>query len=95
MYAIRLARAYTGRNKILKFESGYQGMSAEAQMSLSPTARMNFPQAVADGAGIPQGVADQMLIAPYNVLATVEELLNEDKDVAAITAEPLQRIVPA
>lgn len=36
MYAIRLARAYTGRNKILKFEGGYHGMSAEAQMSLAP-----------------------------------------------------------
>ena len=34
MYAIRLARAYTGRDKILKFEGGYHGMSAEAQMSV-------------------------------------------------------------
>ena len=36
MYAMRLARAYTGRAKILKFEGGYRGMSAEAQMSLAP-----------------------------------------------------------
>ena len=95
MYAIRLARAYTGRNKILKFEGGYHGMSAEAQMSLAPAARVNFPQAVPDSAGIPQGVADQMLIAPYNDLAAVEALLTEHKDVAAIIAEPLQRIIPA
>lgn len=95
MYAIRLARAYTGRDKILKFEGGYHGMSAEAQMSLAPEARVNFPQAVADSAGIPQGVADQMLIAPYNDLAAVEALLAEHKDVAAIIAEPLQRIIPA
>ena len=95
MYAIRLARAYTGRNKILKFEGGYHGMSAEAQMSLAPAARVNFPQAGPDSAGIPQGVADQMLIAPYNVLAAVETLLNENDDVAAIIAEPLQRIIPA
>ncbi|HCP19077.1 MAG TPA: aspartate aminotransferase family protein, partial [Alphaproteobacteria bacterium] len=33
MYAIRLARAFTGKTKILKFEGGYHGMSAEAQMS--------------------------------------------------------------
>lgn len=95
MYAIRLARAYTGRNKILKFEGGYHGMSAEAQMSLAPAARVNFPQAVPDSAGIPQGVADQMLIAPYNDLAAVEALLIENNDVAAIIAEPLQRIIPA
>ena len=95
MYAIRLARAYTGRNKILKFEGGYHGMSAEAQMSLAPATRVNFPQAVPDSAGIPQGVADQMLIAPYNDLAAVEALLNESDDIAAIIAEPLQRIIPA
>ncbi len=95
MYAIRLARAYTGRTKILKFEGGYHGMSAEAQMSLAPSTRVNFPQAVPDSAGIPQGVADQVLIAPYNDLAAVEALLNENDDIAAIIAEPLQRIIPA
>ncbi|MEM1303089.1 MAG: aminotransferase class III-fold pyridoxal phosphate-dependent enzyme, partial [Pseudomonadota bacterium] len=95
MYAIRLARAYTGRDKILKFEGGYHGMSAEAQMSLAPTQRVNFPQAIADSAGIPQGVADQILIAPFNDLAAVEALLVEHDDIAAIIAEPLQRIIPA
>ena len=64
-------------------------------MSLAPEKRVNFPQAVPDSAGIPQGVADQMLIAPFNDLAAVEALLNENKDVAAIIAEPLQRIIPA
>lgn len=95
MYAIRLARAYTGRDKILKFEGGYHGMSAEAQMSLAPATHVNFPQAVPDSAGIPQGVADQMLIAPFNDLAAVDALLQEHGDIAAIMAEPLQRIIPA
>ncbi len=48
MYAMRLARAFTGRDKIVKFEGGYHGMSAEAQMSLAPLRRVNFPQAVPD-----------------------------------------------
>ena len=95
MYAIRLARAFTGKDKILKFEGGYHGMSAEAQMSLAPNKQVNFPQAVPDSAGIPQGVADQMLIAPFNDLAAVENLLSENSDVAAIIVEPLQRIIPA
>ncbi|WP_420861876.1 aspartate aminotransferase family protein [Algirhabdus cladophorae] len=95
MYAMRLARAYTGRDKILKFEGGYHGMSAEAQMSLAPAVRTNFPTAVPDSAGIPQSVADQMLIAPFNDLGAVETLLAEHNDVAAIIAEPLQRIIPA
>ena len=94
MYAIRLARAYTGRNKILKFEGGYHGMSAEAHMSLAPSRRVNFPQAVPDSAGIPDGVAEQMVIAPYNDIEAVENLLREDDDIAAIIVEPLQRIIP-
>lgn len=94
MYAIRLARAYTGRSKILKFEGGYHGMSAEAQMSLAPSRHVNFPQAVPDSAGIPDSVAEQMLIAPFNDLDAVANLLAEHDDVAAIMVEPLQRIVP-
>lgn len=95
MYAIRLARAYTGRTKILKFEGGYHGMSAEAQMSLAPARQVNFPTAVPDSAGIPQSVADEMLIAPFNDLDAVKSLLEEHGDVAAIIVEPLQRIIPA
>ncbi|MEO0391423.1 MAG: aminotransferase class III-fold pyridoxal phosphate-dependent enzyme [Pseudomonadota bacterium] len=95
MYAIRLARAYTGRDKILKCEGGYHGMSAEAQMSLAPDRLVNFPQAVPDSAGIPQSVADEMLIAPYNDIAFVRGLLDEyNGQVAAVMVEPLQRIVP-
>ncbi len=94
MYAIRLARAFTGNNKIVKFEGGYHGMSAEAQMSLAPTRQVNFPQAVPDSAGIPPGVAEQMLIAPFNDLDAVASLLGEHADVAAVIVEPLQRIIP-
>ena len=95
MYAIRLARAYTGKSKILKFEGGYHGMSAEAQMSLAPTREVNFPTPVPDSAGIPRGVADEILIAPFNDLEAVASLLNQHDDIAAIIVEPLQRIIPA
>lgn len=95
MYAIRLARAYTAKSKILKFEGGYHGMSAEAQMSLAPSTYVNFPTAVPDSAGIPQGVADEMLIAPFNDLEAVASLLSEHNGIAAIIVEPLQRIIPA
>ncbi|GIS11579.1 MAG: hypothetical protein CM15mP115_07300 [Alphaproteobacteria bacterium] len=56
MYAMRLARAHTGRSKIMKFEGGYHGMSAEALMSLAPSRLQNFPRAVPDSAGIPESV---------------------------------------
>lgn len=94
MYAIRLARAYTGKMKILKFEGGYHGMSAEAQMSLAPAKAVNFPHAVPDSAGIPPSVADQVLVAPFNDLDAVASLLAEHDDIAAIMTEPLQRVIP-
>ena len=95
MYAIRLARAYTGRDKILKFEGGYHGMSAEAQMSLAPTKLANFPLAVPDSAGIPQSVRDEMLVAPFNDIEFIRSLLAEHgNEIAGLIVEPLQRVVP-
>lgn len=95
MYAIRAARAFTGRDRIVKFEGGYHGMSAEAQMSLAPVRQVNFPQAVPDSAGIPRSVADEMLIAPFNDFEYIRSLLSEYGDqVAGLIVEPLQRIIP-
>jgi len=95
MYAMRLARAFTGRTRIMKFEGGYHGMSAEAQMSLAPTQLLNFPMAMPDSAGIPQSVRDEMLIAPFNDADFAKSLIAEFSDeIAAIIVEPLQRIIP-
>ena len=95
MYAIRAARAFTGRDRIVKFEGGYHGMSAEAQMSLAPTQLANFPLAIPDSAGIPESVASQMLIAPFNDFDYIRSLLAEyGPEVAGIIVEPLQRIIP-
>ncbi|MDA4845393.1 aspartate aminotransferase family protein [Hoeflea poritis] len=95
MYAMRLARAFTGRDRIIKFEGGYHGMSAEAQMSLAPSRLANFPTAVPDSAGIPSSVRDEMLIAPFNDIEFVRSLIAEYQGkIAAIIVEPLQRIIP-
>nr|WP_319383903.1 aminotransferase class III-fold pyridoxal phosphate-dependent enzyme [uncultured Roseibium sp.] len=95
MYAMRLARAFTGRDKILKFEGGYHGMSGEALMSLSPTKLINFPQAVPDSAGIPESVRDSMLIAPFNDAEFVSSLIEEHaNEIACVIIEPLQRLIP-
>lgn len=95
MYAMRLARAFTGKEKILKFEGGYHGMSAEALMSLAPTQLVNFPQAVPDSAGIPAAVADSMIIAPFNDIDAVIALMDDyDGEIAGVIVEPLQRLIP-
>jgi len=95
MYAMRLARAYTRREKIMKFEGGYHGMSAEAQMSLAPKRLVNFPVAVPDSAGIPQSVRDDVLVAPFNDIDFARSLIAQHGDeIAGVIVEPLQRIVP-
>lgn len=95
MYAIRLARAFTGRPKVVKFEGGYHGMSPEAQMSLAPTRRANHPRPIPDSAGIPPSVQDEVLVAPFNDAAFLRSLLAEHgREVACVIVEPLQRIVP-
>lgn len=95
MYAMRLARAHTGRSKILKFEGGYHGMSAEALMSLAPSRLQNFPRPVPDSAGIPDSVEDGILVAPFNDPDFAESLINEHADdIAGVIVEPLQRLIP-
>lgn len=95
LYAMRLARAYTKRDKILKFEGGYHGMSDYGLMSLAPKKVGNFPRPIPDSAGIPKSVQDEILVAPYNDLEAVTALVREHgKDIAAIIVEPFQRLIP-
>jgi glutamate-1-semialdehyde 2,1-aminomutase len=95
MYAMRLARAHTGRERILKFEGGYHGMSGEALMSLAPQKLVNFPLAVPDSAGIPESVRDSMLIAPFNDADFARQLIAEHaEEIAGVIVEPLQRLIP-
>jgi glutamate-1-semialdehyde 2,1-aminomutase len=95
LYAMRAARAFRRRDKILKFEGGYHGMSDYALMSMAPKNPGNFPRALPDSAGIPKSVADEMLIAAFNDLAMVESLIKEHKDeLAGVIVEPFQRLLP-
>src|SRR6187431_1750951 len=66
LYAMRAARAFRRRDKILKFEGGYHGMSDYALVSLAPRAPGNFPRGSIDSAGIPKSVADVMVVAAFN-----------------------------
>lgn len=96
MYAMRLARAHTGRDKILKFEGGYHGMSAEALISVFPDRVENYPNGIADTAGISEHIRDSVLVSPYNDVEATRHILDEhDGSIAGIIVEPLQRLVPA
>jgi glutamate-1-semialdehyde 2,1-aminomutase len=93
---MRLARAFTGRNKILKFEGAYHGNHDYAIVSTFPQATGNYPQGTADSSGQPDATVSTMLVCPYNDLATLRKIVAEHHaDIAAIFAEPVQRIIPA
>jgi glutamate-1-semialdehyde 2,1-aminomutase len=93
-YAMRLARAFRGRDKILKFEGGYHGMSDYSLMSLAPKRPGNFPRPVPDSPGIPRSVADDMLIAPYNDAEAAVALIEAHKDeLGGVIVEPFQRLI--
>jgi glutamate-1-semialdehyde 2,1-aminomutase len=87
MSAIRLARGYTGRNKFIKFEGCYHGHADCFLVKAgSGVATLNI-QTVP---GVTAGVAKDTLTAPYNNLASVEKLIEENKgEIAAVILEPV------
>lgn len=91
-FAMRLARACTGRNKILKFEGAFHGNHDYAFVSVFPSRPAQYPIGSVNSAGVPAEVPGSVLVAPYNDLAVVEQIVAEHgADVAAIIVEPVQR----
>jgi glutamate-1-semialdehyde 2,1-aminomutase len=95
MYCQRLARAFTGRPLILKFEGAYHGANEIGVTSLFPHKLLPFPTPDPSSDGIEGAVAGQVLVAPFNDLATTEAIAAAHADrLAAIIVEPLQRCTP-
>ena len=95
MYCQRLARAATGRRKILKFEGAYHGANEVGVTSLFPHRLLDFPRPDPSSAGIPPSVVDDILVAPYNDSALAATIVAEHADdLAAVIVEPLQRCTP-
>jgi len=87
MHAVRVARGFTGREKIIKFEGCYHGASDPMLVKAgSGVATFGLP----DSAGVTASVAANTLTAPFNDLAAVRALLDANKEqVAAIILEPV------
>lgn len=93
-YALRIARASAGREKILKFEGGWHGGSDYAQQSAAPSEPGGYPRPQTDSAGIPRGATDAVLVAPFNDLEATQSIIEEHHaHLAAVILEPLQRVI--
>ena len=94
MYATRFARSFTGRNKIIKFEGCYHGGNETLLVSVKPAKAKEgdprFPNAVPSTLGIPEGSYKNTLVAPFNDLEAVEEIVRKNSDdVAGMILEPI------
>jgi glutamate-1-semialdehyde 2,1-aminomutase len=94
MFALRVARAFTGRRKILKFEGGFHGAHELAQVSVNPplerAGSTDSPKSVPDSAGIPADWVEDVVIAPFNDLPAVERILaRHGESIAALIVEPI------
>jgi glutamate-1-semialdehyde 2,1-aminomutase len=94
MYALRLARAATGRSKIIKMEGGYHGGHDAVSVSVKPKGNQfgdpEDPTPVVSSAGVLQATADATLVAPFNNLPAVERLFARHPDeIAAVLVEPI------
>ena len=92
-FALRLARAFRRRDKVLKFEGGFHGMSDAALMSNQWTRTLaDYPSAVPNSAGIPASARADVLVAPYNDAEAGTWLIERRRDeLAAVIVEPMQR----
>lgn len=95
-YAVRIARAATGRTQVLKFEGAYHGMGEWSLMSNQWTHELaDYPRAVPNSDGIPESTRGQVLIAPWNDLDAAVRIIEQHRDdLACVIVEPLQRTFP-
>ena len=94
MHAVRLARAATGRDKIVKFEGAYHGLHDSALVSVKPKPEefgdIHSPVSVPGGLGVPKAAINNVVIATFNDLDSVEQRFRQfPGEIAAIILEPI------
>jgi glutamate-1-semialdehyde 2,1-aminomutase len=95
MDAIRVARGFTGREKIIKFEGGYHGHHDDVLVSIQPPRELmgpaDAPASVPASAGLPRSRIEETIVAPYNQPDALESILERHRgEIAAILIEPVQ-----
>ncbi|MCL4534554.1 MAG: aminotransferase class III-fold pyridoxal phosphate-dependent enzyme [Bacteroidetes bacterium] len=91
-YALRLARAFTGRSKVMKFEGALHGGNDYASQSTAPSRLSPYPHGIPDSDGIPAEVGANVLISEFNNLERTAQIIEEHgAELAAVIVEPMQR----
>jgi glutamate-1-semialdehyde 2,1-aminomutase len=93
-YSLRIARAFTKRNKVLKFEGAWHGMHDYGLWGTVPMQPSDYPYAQPDSVGVPPQAGETVLVTPFNeterAVAMIERHAHE---LAAVIVEPLQRVL--
>ena len=91
MMMMRAARAFTGRDIIVKMDGGYHGSHDFVEVNVSPDLDADDqPASRVEGRGVPDAVLNAVLVAPYNDLAAMEKLLSKHHQrIAGIIVEPM------
>ena len=90
LFAIRAARAFTGRDGIIKMDGGYHGGHDLAEVNIVPDVESEGPPRASARAGVPASVLQEVRVVSFNDLEAVESLLETDADrIAAIIVEPV------
>jgi len=93
-YSLRIARAATGRSKILKFEGGWHGMHDYGLWGTVPAMPSDYPRAQPDSAGVPAQAGETVLVTPFNETERAVQMIERHaSELAAVIVEPLQRVL--
>lgn len=95
-HAMRIARTYTGKPKILKFEGGFHGVNDYSLMSSMASTPTEYPRPIPDSSGIPGEIEADVLVSRWNDTELTAQILEQHADqIAAVICEPLQRALIA
>jgi len=91
MVAMRLARAYTGKEAILKIDGGYHGSHDFADVNITANTDVEgIPPLRKENRGVPNGVLESLLVVPFNDLDAAEEVIStHNHRLAAMIVEPI------